>query len=220
MHNLSKHTAVIFDVDGVLVDSVPYHFDAWKKTFKLFDISLSFADYQNYLNGVPRNEGIRRVLQAKKIKDDELLQIIAVAKQKRYLMSVKNNPPKPLPGVVPLLMYLKKHHIRTAAASSSKNARLLLSVTHLTDYFTAIVDGNDFIHPKPDPDIFLTAAKRLSVASKECIVIEDAVVGAQAACAMKAYVVGLLTSGETEIASHCQLTLLSLRSYRKILKLV
>lgn len=173
-----KVSAIIFDVDGVLVDTVSLHFRAWQKVFTEEGISFGREEYQK-INGLPRDEGVRLMLGSATI--PERIREIGDRKQAYYLGYLGEEPPAPLPGVMTLLVGLKKAGWRVAAASSSKNARRVLEAAGLAEYFDAIVTGNDFKKPKPDPEIFLTAARGLGVAPEESIVVEDAVNGIRAA---------------------------------------
>lgn len=216
MQQSNRCKAVIFDVDGVLVNTVPLHYGAWKKTFALFSIRITKQDYQQFINGVPRIQGIRNMLNQRKIRDEELVEIIADAKQKLFRLLVKQTPPRPLAGVISFLEYASSHHIPTVAASSSKNAKTILSVANLTHYFKAVVDGNDFTKSKPDPDIFLTAAKRIGISATKTMVVEDAYVGACAAKKAGAFVVGVLTTKDTKLYSICDIVLPTLSSYKRL----
>jgi HAD superfamily hydrolase (TIGR01509 family) len=86
-----------------------------------------------------------------------------------------------LPGVTPILQFLKEHHQPIALGSASKNARPILEKTGIISYFDVIVDGNDVTNAKPDPEVFVQAAKLLGVDNKDAIVFEDSVAGVQAA---------------------------------------
>jgi len=86
-----------------------------------------------------------------------------------------------LPGVMPIIQYLNEHKQSIALGSASKNARPILEKTRILDYFDAIVDGNDVSNAKPDPEVFLQAAKLVNVDPENAIVFEDSVAGIQAA---------------------------------------
>lgn len=207
--------AVIFDVDGVLLDSVPLHFAAWKRMFEEEGATFSFEDYLAKVNGIPRTHGIQAILPNKN-KDEHLE--LAERKQKYFLDLVASDPPKPLTGVVDLLSYLKENNIPTAAASSSKNASKLLEKAGLTPYFLAIVGGNDFSKPKPDPELFLVAAKKLSIDPKQCVVIEDATTGILAAKAANMKAIGILTSNDQSLKNYADIVIPSFENKELVLK--
>ncbi len=188
--------AVIFDVDGVLVDTVPYHFLAWQKMFQEAGALFNFEDYLEKVNGLPRAIGIKNVLTDV---GDEDLDRLAEIKQNYFLEMVDHKPPKPLPGVKLFLQNLGKNLFYIAAASSSKNAPFVLNKTKLDHFFYTIVSGNDFRKPKPDPELFLTAANRLGMNPSECVVFEDAYHGVEAGKRGGMYTIGLLTSNDQKI---------------------
>lgn len=214
---VQKIQAVIFDVDGVLLDSVPYHFNAWKKLFNEYGIKFTFDDYLQKVNGLPRLTGIKNILP--QLNNNEL-EIQAEKKQNYFLAMVSKKPPKPLSGVVKLLKKLKKLNIKTAAASSSKNSPYLLKKAGLDTYFYAIISGNDFVHSKPHPDIFITASKKLSVSSESCVVVEDAAIGIQAAKNADMKTIGVLTSNDTTIVDLADLTMKSMEDQSSVLNYI
>lgn len=190
-----KVSAIIFDIDGVLVDTVPLHFRAWQKAFMAKGISFGREEYHK-INGLPRDEGVRIMLRDNAVPGR--IREIGDRKQKYYLDLLVENPPKPLPGITRLLSELCEAGWRLAAASSSKNARKVLETAGLARFFDTIVTGNDFKKPKPDPDIFLTAAHLLGVSPSATAVIEDAVNGVAAARAGGFYCVAVANSESAE----------------------
>lgn len=169
--------ALIFDVDGVLIDSVKFHFNSWKKAFKHKGITLKYIDYIQKLNGVPREQGIKNVIPD--VTHQELLELFEL-KQHYLLDLLKTQDIKIIPGAKTTLKKLKQKYI-LAAASSSKNARIFLEKADLESFFTTIVTGYDIQKSKPDPEIFLLAATRIGVDPQHCLVIEDAKTGIEAA---------------------------------------
>ena len=209
--------AIIFDVDGVLLDTVSYHFKAWEKVFTEEGIFFSFEDYLQKVNGLPRTSGIKNMLLSRdgaKIKD------IAERKQKYYLGMVEKNPPSPLPGVINLLQQLKQRNIILAAASSSKNAPFLLEKAKLAIFFQTIIGGNDFKKSKPDPDIFLTASKKLNKDPFSCAVVEDAALGLEAAKNANMKAIGMFTSNDLGIYSIADIVFTSFEKDSDIIKFV
>jgi len=169
----------IFDVDGVIVDTVPLHFAGWKYLFEeIHHIPFTQKDYEDKVDGKPRIDGVRAILPnlsaAEAIKEGEI-------KQAYYLKLISEGKLKQFPSSFALIKELKRHDILMAAASSSKNASFILEKIGLADAFSAIISGNDFTHGKPHPEIFLKAAEKLKLKVSECIVFEDALSGVQAA---------------------------------------
>ena len=174
--------AFIFDLDGVIVDTAKYHYLAWKNLAN--ELGFDFTEAQNeQLKGVSRVRSLEILLNIGKVelsqeKKDELL----LEKNTEYLEYVSQmTSDEILPGIKELLTFLENEKISFALGSASKNAPLILQKVGLFSKFDAIVDGNDVSKAKPDPEVFLIAAKKLNKSPEQCIVIEDALAGVQAA---------------------------------------
>ncbi|WP_336129501.1 beta-phosphoglucomutase [Mesoflavibacter sp. CH_XMU1422-2] len=172
----------IFDLDGVIVDTAKYHFLAWQKLAK--SIGIDFSHEQNeQLKGVSRVKSLEKILAwgNKTISEDKFNALMA-SKNDDYLSFIaKMNHEEILPDVPKVLNYLKEQNQPISLGSASKNARQILEKVDLLNQFDAIVDGNDVSKAKPDPEVFLIAAKSLNVNPEDCIVFEDSVAGVQAA---------------------------------------
>jgi len=172
----------IFDLDGVIVDTAKYHFLAWQKLAK--SIGIDFSHEQNeQLKGVSRVKSLEKILAwgNKTISEDKFNALMA-SKNDDYLSFIaKMNHEEILPDVPKVLNYLKTQNQPISLGSASKNARQILEKVDLLKQFDAIVDGNDVSKAKPDPEVFLIAAKSLNVNLEDCIVFEDSVAGVQAA---------------------------------------
>jgi beta-phosphoglucomutase len=174
--------AIIFDLDGVIVDTAKYHFLACRKLAK--SLGLDFTEEQNeQLKGVSRIESLKKILNWGDITlSKEEFETLLITKNNDYLAHVSTmDESEILPGVKNLLDYLVKQNYAIALGSASKNSRSILKKVNLLNSFDVIVDGNDVIYGKPNPEGFLKAAKKLSIAPENCIVFEDAVAGIQAA---------------------------------------
>jgi HAD superfamily hydrolase (TIGR01509 family) len=192
----------IFDVDGVLVDSP--HERAWRDTLhelmetRWSDIrpSSGYAPdrftsrvYQDVVSGKPRLNGARAVLEHFEVPDAATrAAIYAERKQQRVVKLIEAGEFKPFQDALRFVLAVSGRGLRTAAASSSKNAGLMLeqivvddSGRRLCDLFEADLSGRDFTRGKPDPEIFLAAGEALGLAPAECFVVEDAVAGVEAA---------------------------------------
>lgn len=174
--------AFIFDLDGVIVDTAKYHYLAWQKIANELNIEFTH-EHNELLKGVSRVRSLDIILELGKVtasqedKDRWLVQ-----KNEEYLSYlVDMNESEILPGVFPILKFLKENNQPIALGSASKNARPILEKTGLLSYFDAIVDGNDVTNAKPDPEVFLMAAKLLNITPENSIVFEDSVAGVQAA---------------------------------------
>lgn len=174
--------AFIFDLDGVIVDTAKYHYLAWLKIANQLGIEFTH-EHNELLKGVSRDRSLDIILGLGKVeastadKNKWLLQ-----KNEDYLSYlVDMDESEILPGVLPILKYLKEQNQLIALGSASKNARPILEKTGTLPYFDAIVDGNDVSNAKPDPEVFLLAAKLLNTKPEDSIVFEDSVAGIQAA---------------------------------------
>ncbi|OGS33892.1 MAG: phosphatase [Elusimicrobia bacterium RIFOXYC2_FULL_34_12] len=172
--------AVIFDMDGVIIDSEPMHLRVNKKIFKRLGLKISLKEYRNFIGST--NTEMWTTFK----KEYELHQTIPELVKIQVsdtLKDLKKSKEKPISGIVSLLKELKKNNIRIGLASSSplENINLVLKIFKIKKYFSAIVSGEDLKRSKPAPDIFLKAAKKLKVKPEECIVIEDSEKGVQAA---------------------------------------
>lgn len=172
----------IFDLDGVIVDTAKYHFLAWKKLAN--EIGIDFTAKQNeQLKGVSRVKSLEKILSwgNKIISQDEFTELMA-KKNTDYLSFIaKMNEDEILPDVPKTLNLLIDYNQSIALGSASKNAREILSKVNLIKKFEVIVDGNNVIKAKPDPEVFLNAANSLNIDASNCIVFEDSVAGVQAA---------------------------------------
>jgi len=174
--------AFIFDLDGVIVDTAKYHFLAWQKIASELGIEFT-PEHNENLKGVSRVRSLDLILELGRIdasQEDKNKWLIQ--KNEDYLSYlVDMDQSEILPGVLPILQFLKEHNQKIALGSASKNARPILEKTGIIHYFDAIVDGNDVTNAKPDPEVFIQAAKLLGVENENAIVFEDSVAGVQAA---------------------------------------
>lgn len=179
---MNKRKGVIFDLDGVIVDTANLHFLAWKKLAN--DLGFDITEEQNeQLKGTSRVRSLERILEwgGVTLTQDQFMEQMAI-KNDNYLSKISTMTAKDiLPGVNKVINYLSEKNIPIALGSASKNARNILDKTNLHQRFQAVVDGNDVNRAKPDPEVFLIAASRLNVAPGDCIVFEDSLAGIEAA---------------------------------------
>lgn len=191
--------AVIFDLDGVIVSTDKYHYQAWKMMADEEEIYFDLKINEG-LRGVSRMESLEIILRkSQKIYNHNEKDELAKKKNHYYRELLNYLTPKDiLPGVSMVLSSLKERGIKVAIGSSSKNTPFILEKIGLTDYFHAVADGNDIKRSKPNPEVFLLAASKLQVIPGECLVIEDADAGIEAALAggMKAMGVGFASRYE------------------------
>ncbi|ATA89322.1 beta-phosphoglucomutase [Capnocytophaga stomatis] len=172
----------IFDLDGVIVDTAKFHFLAWKKIGEEFGFQLTH-ELNEQLKGVSRVDSLQKILNWASVSvSSEKFDELATRKNADYLTYVeKMNENDILPGVKAFLEKAKQENIKIALGSASKNARPILQKLGIISYFDAIVDGNDVTKAKPDPEVFVTAAKKLGLSNSDCVVFEDAEAGIEAA---------------------------------------
>lgn len=185
--------ACIFDLDGVIVDTAIYHYRAWKKLAN--ELGFDFTHLQNeQLKGISRLDSLELVLQWGKVnKTAEEKAELARRKNEWYVEMIdKMTPSEILPGVQKLIAELKNQRIKLALGSASRNSSLILKRTGTADFFDVVVDGNSVSRSKPDPQVFLQCAEFLGVEPANCLVLEDAVAGVEAAhrAGMKALGIG------------------------------
>lgn len=181
-----NYKGVIFDLDGVICSTDKYHYLAWKKMAD--DIGVYFDEIiNNRLRGVSRMESLEIVLEKSDVTYSEAEKIeLATKKNDLYRDMLKNMTPADLTDEVKdTLDELRKRGYLLAIGSSSKNAGFILGQIGLGDYFDKISDGNNISKSKPDPEVFLKAAEYLGLAPSECMVVEDALAGIDAAIAGK-----------------------------------
>src|SRR5574343_57190 len=174
--------AFIFDLDGVIVDTAKYHFLAWQKLAQELGIEFT-PEHNEELKGVGRVRSLDIILALGNIEaSQEDKNKWLTQKNEDYLYYlVDMDESEILPGVLPVLEYIKEKNQLIALGSASKNARPILEKTGILPFFDAIVYGNDVSNAKPDPEVFLRAAQLLNVSNENAIVFEDSVAGIQAA---------------------------------------
>ena len=192
----------IFDLDGVIVDTAKYHYLAWKKLAN--ELGFEFTKEQNELfKGVSRKRCLEILLEiGQREATQEEFDTWMIEKNVDYLKYIENmDASEILPDVPKVLEFLKGQNIPIALGSASKNAQPILEKVGLLHYFDTIVDGNNVTKAKPDPEVFLLAAKQLGVNANDCVVFEDAVAGVEAANAAKMISIGI---GDKSILSEAQ----------------
>lgn len=183
----------IFDLDGVIVDTAKYHYLAWKKLAN--ELGFEFTKEQNELfKGVSRKRCLDILLNdiGKIEHTQKQFDTWMITKNEDYLEYIeKMDESEILPEVPKVLAFLKENDVPIALGSASKNAQPILEKVGLLHYFDTIVDGNNVTKAKPDPEVFLLAAKQLGVKSNDCVVFEDAVAGVEAANAAQMISIGI-----------------------------
>lgn len=185
-------TACIFDLDGVLVDTAVFHFQAWSRMAKELGFEITLEDNEE-LKGVSRMRCLDIILAKGGIELSEERKLeLAAQKNDWYLDLISGmNSEDVLPGVRKFLENLVAHNVPVGVASASRNARTILKKTDLERYFDTIVDGTRTVKAKPDPEVFLTCARELNTPPGQCAVFEDALAGIEGALAGKMAAIGI-----------------------------
>ncbi len=189
----SSIKAVIFDLDGVLVDTARYHDQAWEELATGFGYALTEAD-RHALKGRSRADSLEYILEQAGWEDADPAQKSRwlQAKNARYLELVEGlTPQDAAEGAQDLLVQLREAGIKLALGSASQNATKVLSKIGMEGAFDSVVDGTRTTRSKPDPQVFEMAASDLGLDPKDCLVIEDAPAGIEAALAGGFRTIGL-----------------------------
>lgn len=185
--------AAVFDLDGVVADTARFHFLAWQRLAQ--ELGFEFTEKDNERQkGVSRMESLEILLEVggcTNLSPEKKEELAAKKNEwyKEYLYEM--TPADILPGARDFMKYLRRRGIRTALASASKNAPIILEKLDITELFDAVVDGNSVSKAKPDPEVFLKAAEKLGIDPSECFVFEDAQAGVEGAKRAGMRVVGI-----------------------------
>jgi beta-phosphoglucomutase family hydrolase len=225
-----KITVLLFDLDGVLTQTAKVHAEAWKQTFDEFlrrragetgEKFVAFdktSDYDDYVDGKPREDGVRSFLESRGISlpegapddppDAPTVQGVGNNKNERVLKLIHDDGVEPYDGSVRYVHAARAAGLRCAVVSSSTNCHDVLRAARIDDLFDTVIDGvvahRRHLHGKPAPDTFLAGAEALGVAPDAAVVFEDALAGVQAGRAGHfGYVVGVDRVGQRDaLISH------------------
>ncbi len=198
-----KYQGLIFDLDGVLCSTDRYHYQAWKQLADEEGLSFDW-EMNTKLRGVSRRESFEIILSenGKKFSEDEIERCITI-KNAYYQKLLEQITEDDMSSEVrETLVRLKEAGLKLAVGSSSKNAGLILKQLDGNKYFDEIVDGTQITHSKPDPEVFIKAGERLGVPATQCLVIEDAPSGVQAAKAAGMDSAGIGAAAEPGLATY------------------
>ncbi len=188
--NLPDIQGVIFDLDGVLTETAEYHYRGWQKLAD--EEGIPFDRQANEaMRGLSRRDSLLHMLDGQS-RTEEQLEEMMERKNRYYLESIKDiSPADLLPGAIELLDELRSAGIKVALGSASKNAREVIQMLGIADRVDSISDGYSVARSKPAPDLFLHAAAQLGLEPENCVVVEDATSGVEAALAAGMWAVGL-----------------------------
>jgi beta-phosphoglucomutase len=172
--------SVIFDMDGVIIDSNPYHKKAWQAFCKQHNISISQSDLETKIFGRTSDDTLP-ILFNRPLEKELIIQYSSEVNKKYRELFEKDI--RPLPGLKDFLDELRKADIKFAIATSAPpvNVEYVLTKTNLKNYFDIIVDDTMVTKGKPDPQIYLLTAGQMKVSPSDCIVFEDSLAGVEAA---------------------------------------
>ena len=194
--------AVVFDFDGVIVDSEPLHYRTFCQTLKPLGIRIGWSRWYEDFAGTGSRKIIAKLFDEYGIKEDVG---VWVEKRKALFASyAKQGKLKPRKGIRKFLSKLKTLNIKTAIASGGHTTHIesLLTLMKLDGMFDAIVGGDSVKNGKPDPEIFLLAAKKLGVKPEECIAIEDSQAGCEAAASAGMKLINMRSPISQKISSY------------------
>jgi len=179
---VQKIKGIIFDLDGVICSTDDYHYEAWKSVADELGIYFDRI-INNRLRGVSRKESLEIILERYNgIMSEEQKIEVLTRKNDLYLMLLQNMSPKDLTNEVKTTLdKLRAKRLKLAIGSSSRNAVAILNKLGLGNFFDAISDGTNITYSKPHPEVFLIAAKMIKLKPSECLIIEDAHAGVEAA---------------------------------------
>jgi beta-phosphoglucomutase len=184
--------AAIFDFDGVLADTIPLHFESFRRLFEAEGARFTFEDYQRRASGAPRDRVIRAIL-GEEIPPAKMRALME-RKEEILLELIREQGLRPIDGALELVKRLRGLGLRLGMASSSRTAARFLEAIGGRPLFDAVTDALEAIRPKPDPEVFLATARKLGVEPPRCLVFEDAVPGIRAARAAGMKVVAIATT--------------------------
>ena len=212
---MRHYKAIIFDLDGVICHTDHYHYLAWRMLAD--ELGIQFDEQMNHmLRGVSRLESLEIILQHNQIQISlEEKQSLLAKKNGMYVELLQQlNPAALSQDVLDTLHALRDKGIRLAIGSSSRNAKYILAQLGITHLFEVVSSGENITKSKPDPEVFQYAADRLGLTSQECLVVEDAQAGIDAA-----YHGGFDSAGIGEIKMYERVTF-SLDRFNDLLKYV
>jgi beta-phosphoglucomutase len=175
--------AVLFDLDGVLVSTDEYHYRSWKKLSDEEGFDFFDQEFNHKFRGVARMECVEIITKASgRNYSPEQKQELADRKNRYFAESLLSVTTEVLlPGALSALQELRSRGIKTAVASNSRNAVTIIKQAKIEHLLDAIVDGHQIENSKPDPEVFLLAAKKVGVPPAHCLVVEDAITGIESA---------------------------------------
>lgn len=203
---MSELKAVLFDLDGTLIDNNDVHFKAWKKYLKDNEIQISDEDFKDNISGRTNQDVIEHIYDKKMSKEEA--EKYYLKKEEIYREMYKNDI-APIKGLIEFLKDLKENNVIMAIATSGiqVNIDFMFDNVPIKEYFQVVIDSSDISKGKPDPEIFLVTAEAVKIAPGNCIVFEDSTSGVQSGKAAGMKVVALTTTHTKEELSEADLVI-------------
>ena len=217
---MNRPFAVIFDMDGVIIDNNPYHKEAWSIFCNKYSLEINAGDMIHHIWG-KTNEEILKFLFHNRISDTDILKY---ADEKEFIYrELYKKSVKPVAGLIPFLEDLKINTVTIGVATSALSDNLTFILEHIPirHYFTAMLNGSHVTKGKPDPEIYLKTAEALQISPENCIAVEDSFSGIKSALHAGMKVIGVTTTHTKEELSHTHMTVHDFTqiSYNDIIKL-
>ncbi len=182
--------AFIFDLDGVLTDTAELHFQAWKRLADEEGVAFTREDNER-LRGVSRRQSLEYLLRGRSVSEDQVQALMARKNDYYRQMIQRLTPNDLLPGAGGLVAEIRQAGLKIVIASASRNAKEVIERLDIASQVDAVSDGYSVERQRPAPDLFLHAAGLLGVPPGQCVVVDDAAAGVEAARAAGMSVVGL-----------------------------
>jgi beta-phosphoglucomutase family hydrolase len=208
-HSLKERLGVIFDIDGVLLNSYKVHYECWRAIAEKYGITLSEKDFDSLFGR--RGSEIVREIWGEDLPPEQVVSIHN-RKQAQYRENLQRNFPL-MDGAIQLIDGLAAEGFVLGVGSSAppENVKMSLRRLERANSFAAVVTGSDVTRGKPDPEVFLLAAQRMGVEASDCAVIEDAPAGVAAALAGGMISIALAGTAPPESLAMAHLVVTSLR---------
>lgn len=184
--------AVVFDMDGVLIDSHPTHRAAWGEFLRLTGCEVSAAELNFILEGRTRSEILRHFFGNLGERD-----LLAFGKRKDEIFRGMEHTIEPVPGVLKFIDEIKRTGGQLAVATSASEIRTFSTIERLGlgGYFEAVITASDVLAGKPDPAVYRLACERMSIPPHQCLAFDDAIAGVEAACSAGMRCIGVTNNG-------------------------
>lgn len=203
---MKEKFAVLFDMDGVIIDSNPYHKDAWMAFCRRYQVELREEDVPRYIYGKTNKTALVDVFQREFSPEESF----RMSEEKEAIYRELHRPDIGLiKGLAGLLEDFKRHQVPLAVCTNAPVANLdfMLEETGIRPYFQVLIDASKVSKGKPDPEIYLKAAQLLGIAPGRCIVMEDSTVGVEAGLRAGMKVVGITTTHSRQELAHTHLVI-------------